>query len=131
VTALYEIVPAGQPIENDGIELKYSQVVPSESNFNDELLTVKLRYKEPKENQSKLLTQGLLDRGNAIENASDNLRFAAAVAEFGLVLRDSRFKGNANLGNVSALAGSSLGNDLKNYRNDFLDLIRKANRLKS
>jgi Ca-activated chloride channel family protein len=131
VTALYEIVPAGQAVENDGIELKYSKVEPSESNFNDELLTVKLRYKEPNENQSKLLTQGLLDKGNAIENASDNLRFAAAVAEFGLVLRDSRFKGKANFGNVAALAGNSLGNDLKNYRSDFLDLVRKADRLRN
>jgi Ca-activated chloride channel family protein len=131
VTALYEIVPAGQAIENDGIELKYSKVEPSESNFNDELLTVKLRYKEPNDSQSKLLTQGLLDKGNVIENASDNLRFAAAVAEFGLILRDSRFKGKANFGNVTALAGNSLGNDLKNYRSDFLDLVRKADRLRN
>ncbi len=131
VTALYEIVPAGQAIENDGIELKYSQVAPSESNFNDELLTVKLRYKEPIDSESKLLTQGLLDRGNSIENASDNLRFAAAVAEFGMLLRNSRYKGNASFGNVSSLAQSSLGSDLKNYRNDFLDLVRKGHRLRS
>ncbi len=131
VTALYEIVPAGQAVENDGIELKYSKVEPSESNFNDELLTVKLRYKEPNETQSKLLTQGLLDRANSIENASDNLRFASAVAEFGMLLRDSRYKGSANFDNVASLAGNSVGSDLKNYRNDFLDLIRKANRLRN
>jgi Ca-activated chloride channel family protein len=52
VTALYEIVPAGQTIENDGIELKYSKTEPSESNFGGELLTVKLRYKEPNANES-------------------------------------------------------------------------------
>ncbi|MDQ3061375.1 MAG: VWA domain-containing protein [Acidobacteriota bacterium] len=131
VTALYEIVPAGQAVENDGIELKYSKVEPSESNFNDELLTVKLRYKEPNETQSKLLTQGLLDRGNSIENATDNLRFASAVAEFGMLLRDSRYKGSANFNNVSSLAGNSIGSDLKSYRSDFLDLIRKANRLRN
>jgi Ca-activated chloride channel homolog len=131
VTALYEIVPAGQAIENDGIELKYSQVAPSESNFDDELLTVKLRYKEPNGAESKLLTQGLLDRGNAIENASDNLRFASAVAEFGMILRGSRYKGNANFSNVSSLAQNSLGSDLKSYRSDFLDLVRKGSRLKS
>jgi Ca-activated chloride channel family protein len=131
VTALYEIVPAGQSVENDGIELKYSKVEPSESNFNDELLTVKLRYKEPNETQSKLLTQGLLDRGNSIENATDNLRFASAVAEFGMLLRDSRYKGSANFNNVSSLAGNSMGSDLKSYRSDFLDLIRKANRLRN
>ncbi len=132
VTALYEIVPAGQQIENDGVdELRYSKVEPSDTRFNDELLTVKLRYKEPNDSNSKLLTQGLLDRGNSIENASDNLRFAAAVAQFGLLLRDSRYKGSASFGNVSSLANSSLGSDLKSYRSDFLNLIGKANRLKS
>ena len=131
VTALYEIVPAGQKVENDGIELKYSQPAPSETNFNDELLTVKLRYKEPNESNSKLLTQGLLDRGNSIENASDNLRFASAVAQFGMLLRDSRYKGAANFGSVENLAQSALGSDLKSYRSDFLDLVRKSRRLKS
>ncbi len=130
VTALYEIVPAGQSVENDGIELKYSQVAPSEAEFNDELLTVKLRYKEPNGTQSKLLTQGLLDKGSSIENASDNLRFASAVAGFGMLLRGSRYKGSANFANVGNLAQNSLGSDLKNYRRDFLDLVRKGSRLK-
>lgn len=129
VTALYEIVPAGQAVENDGIELRYSQVAPSESNFNDELLTVKLRYKEPSGTESKLLTQGVLDRGNAIENASDNLKFASSVAEFGLLLRNSRYKGTSSFGNLTTRAENSVGSDLKNYRHDFLDLVRKANRL--
>ncbi len=132
VTALYEIVPAGQKIENGGVDdLRYSKVEPTDTKFNDELLTVKLRYKEPNETESKLLTQGLLDRANTIENASDNLRFASAVAEFGLLLRDSRYKGNADFGSINNLVESSLGSELKNYRNDFLDLVRKANRLKS
>ncbi|MGI8640338.1 MAG: vWA domain-containing protein [Pyrinomonadaceae bacterium] len=132
VTALYEIVPAGQKIENDGVDdLKYGKVEPSDTRFSDELLTVKLRYKETNETESKLLTQGLSDKGNSIENASDNLKFASAAAEFGLILRDSRYKGNASFGNVSNLAESSLGNDLKNYRNDFLNLIGKARRLKN
>ncbi len=131
VTALYEIVPAGQAIENDGIELKYSPTAPSEADFNDELLTVKLRYKEPNGSQSKLLTQGLLDKGNSIENASDNLRFASAVAEFGMLLRGSRYKGSANFGDVANRAQNSLGSDLKSYRSDFLDLVRKGNRLRN
>ncbi len=130
VTALYEIVPIGQKIKNDeAIELKYSKVEPSETKFDDELLTVKLRYKEPNEKTSKLLTQGLLDKENSIENASDNLRFASAVAEFGLLLRDSRYKGNASYSKATSLAQSSVGSDLKNYRIDFVNLIGKANRL--
>ena len=131
VTALYEIVPAGQTIDNDGIELKYSPPRASETNFNDELLTVKLRYKEPNGTESRLLTQGLLDRGNTIENASENLRFASAVAEFGMILRGSRYKGSANFSNVTNLAQSSVGSDLKNYRSDFLNLLEKAKRLRN
>ncbi len=130
VTALYEIIPAGQKVENDGIELKYGQVQSSDSNFNDEVLTVKLRYKEPDSSTSKLLSQGLIDRESSIENASENLRFATAVAEFGLLLRDSRYKGTASFRNVTDLAGGALGNDLRNYRNEFLNLVGKAQRLK-
>ena len=130
VTALYEIIPAGQKVENDGIELKYGQVQPSDSSFSNELLTVKLRYKEPDSSNSKLLSQGLIDRESSIENASENLRFATAVAEFGLLLRDSRYKGTASFRNVSNLAEGALGTDLRNYRNDFLTLVSKAQRLK-
>lgn len=130
VTALYEIIPAGQTVDNDGIELKYGRVQPSDSSFNNELLTVKLRYKEPNGSESKLLSQGLIDRESSIETASENLRFAASVAEFGLLLRDSRYKGSASFRNVSNLAEGALGNDLRNYRNDFLTLVGKAQRLK-
>jgi len=130
VTALYEIVPAGQKIDNDGIELKYSKTEPVNTEFNNELMTVKLRYKEPNENESKLMTMGLLDRNNSIENASDNLRFASAVAQFGLILRDSRYKGSSSFSNTQNLANSALGSDLKSYRSDFLSLISKASALK-
>jgi Ca-activated chloride channel homolog len=126
VTALYEIIPAGQKVENDGIELKYSTVTPSETNFSDELMTVKLRYKEPKESVSKLLTIGLMDKDTTIEDASDNLKFASAVAQFGLLLRDSRYKNNANFADVIELAKNSKGNDLKNYRNEFIELVSKS-----
>jgi Ca-activated chloride channel family protein len=131
VTALYEIVPAGQKVENDGIELKYSKYESSDTRFSDELMTVKLRYKEPNENESKLLTTGLLDRNNAIENASDNLKFASSVAQFGLIMRDSRYKGSASFSNIQNLANASLGSDLRSYRNDFLNLVEKARALKN
>ena len=131
VTALYEIVPAGQKIENPGVdELRYGKVEPSDTQFNAELLTVKLRYKEPDGDQSKLLTMGLLDKNNAFESASDNLRFASAVAGFGMLLRDSNYKGAANFNSVWQIANSSRGNDLKNYRGEFLELVEKARRMK-
>jgi Ca-activated chloride channel family protein len=127
VTALYEIVPAGQKIENDGVDkLRYAKTETSVTNFNDELLTVKLRYKEPEGNVSKLLSQGLLDTGNSMENASDNLQFASSIAEFGLLLRNSRYKGSANYVNTLSFAKNSLGSDLKSYRKDFVILVNKA-----
>src|SRR5690606_4371531 len=96
VTALYEIVPAGQNLPNNGVELKYSEpATPTNTKFANELMTVKLRYKEPAGTESKLLTAGVLNNVRPIGQASANLRFAAAVAEFGLLLRDSRYKGNA------------------------------------
>ena len=94
-------------------------------------MTVKLRYKEPKETESKLLTIGLIDKGTAIENASDNLKFASSVAEFGLLMRDSRYKNSANFANVSKLAESAKGDDLKNYRNEFIELVSKSKQLKN
>ena len=131
VTALYEIVPAGQKVENPGVDdLRYSKVEPSDTNFNAELLTVKLRYKEPEGNESRLLTMGLLDKNNSFENASENLRFASAVAGFGMLLRDSNYKGAANFNNILQIAESSRGNDLKNYRNEFVELVAKAQRMK-
>ncbi len=131
VTALYEIVPTGTSIENPGVdELKYSKVERSETRFGNEMMTVKLRYKEPNGNESKLLSVGVLDANKSIQMASENLRFASAVAQFGLILRDSRYKGNASFGNINSLAQNALGGDLKNYRGEFLNLVEKAQRLK-
>ena len=130
VTALYEIIPTGQKIESDTVdELRYEKTESPIAKINDELLTVKLRYKDPNEKYSKILTQGLLDNGKSIEDASNNLRFASAVAEFGLLLRDSRYKENSSYENARNLAENSLGNDLKNYRSEFINLIAKAKHL--
>lgn len=132
VTALYEIIPAGQKVENPGVdELKYAKVEPSDTRFSNELMTVKLRYKEPKESNSKLLTIGVMDKNNSIENASDNLKFASAVAQFGLILRDSRYKGNSNLTSVLTLAQNSRGSDLRNYRGEFVELVNKTSGLRN
>jgi Ca-activated chloride channel family protein len=126
VTAIYEIVPAGQTVDNDGIELKYSKVQPTDTQFNSELLSVKLRYKEPNSDTSQLLTTGLVDNGQDIANASENLKFAASVAEFGLVLRDSRYKGDANVGSVLSLANLARSNDLNGYRGEFIELVGQS-----
>jgi Ca-activated chloride channel homolog len=133
VTALYEIVPAGQKIENPGVdELKYpANAVELVKMNSNELLTVKLRYKKPDETTSRLLSIGLANEGNAFEAASENLRFAASVAAFGLLLRDSRYKGNANWNNVLNIAQNSRGQDLKGYRTEFIELIGKSKQFSS
>ena len=130
VTALYEIVPAGQKVDNGGIELKYSKYESSGTNFGGEMATVKLRYKEPDGDNSKLMSIGVLDNAAAIDAASEDLRFAAAVAQFGLVLRDSRYKGDSNFASIRSLAAGALGGDARERRAEFLDLINRAATLK-
>ncbi|NNE65045.1 MAG: VWA domain-containing protein [Pyrinomonadaceae bacterium] len=127
VTALYELVPAGQRVINPGIDkLKYSKVEPTGEAFGSELMTVKLRYKEPDGAKSKLLKHGVLDRNASMEAASDNMRFASSVAEFGLLLRDSKYKGSASFDSIRKRAASSMGSDLKGYRGGFLSLVDLA-----
>jgi Ca-activated chloride channel family protein len=131
VTALYEVVPAGQKVENPGVdELKYSRPAEAAQGANaSELLTVKLRYKEPEGNTSRPLNVGVLDRQASYRNASDNFKFAAAVAEFGLLLRDSRYKGQSSYANAAELARASAGADLSGRRAEFVNLVETASRL--
>jgi Ca-activated chloride channel family protein len=133
VTALYEIVPAGQKIENPGVdELKYSQPAPEPQATNGgEMLTVKLRYKEPDGDVSKPLNVGVVDSSTSFRNASENFKFAAAVAEFGLLLRDSRYKGQSSYDGALELARASAGADLHGYRAEFVRLVETARGLSS
>ncbi|MCE2728090.1 MAG: von Willebrand factor type A domain-containing protein [Planctomycetaceae bacterium] len=91
-----------------------------------ELLTVKLRWKKPDGDTSTLLEVPLAEKGGAFAAAPADLRFAAAVAAFGMILRESEHKGTATLPFVAEIAGSSLGHDAGGYRAEFLDLVRKA-----
>jgi Ca-activated chloride channel family protein len=131
VTALYEIVPAGQRVENPGVdELKYAG--PSEEpqgTGTGELMTVKLRYKEPGGAESKPLNFGVVDTRAAYANASADFKFAAAVAEFGMLLRGSRYKGQASYDSAAQLARASVGADLQGHRSEFVRLIESARTL--
>ena len=89
----------------------------------DEYLTIKLRYKKPDGNKSMLLEKPVKGNVNEIEDASDNLKFAAAVSEFGMILRDSEFKGNATLEGAAQLAKSARGDDEDGYRAELIRLI--------
>ncbi len=126
VTALYEIVPAGHKVDNGGIELKYSKVEATGTRFGNEMATVKLRYKDPDGTESKLLSIGVLTNDRAVADASADLRFAAAVAQFGMLLTDSRYKGSASFGSARRLAESSVAGDAKEKRAEILRLIDRA-----
>ena len=90
---------------------------------------MKLRYKQPDGETSRLLERGVIDDGRAFGRASDDLKFAAAVAGFGMLLRDSPSKGSLTFPGVVELAESSIGPDPSGYRKEFLGLVRKAQAL--
>ncbi|HEX8069599.1 MAG TPA: VWA domain-containing protein [Pyrinomonadaceae bacterium] len=131
VTALYEVVPAGQSWARPGVDpLKYQTPPrPSARADSDELLTIKIRYKEPAADESKLLSAGAADRAADWQKTSDNFRFAASVAAFGLLLRDSRYKGAATYDNVAAVARGAAAQDPHGYRAEFVSLVETAQRL--
>ncbi len=124
VTALYEIIPAESDEKIPGVDkLKYqtNNVVKSK-----ELLTLKLRYKLPDETNSKLIEKQLKAGDFDEQELSNNYQFAAAVAEFGLLLRDSEFKGNANYSELIQLAKKAKGADNDGYRAEFIKMIKIA-----
>jgi Ca-activated chloride channel family protein len=131
VTALYELIPAGQPIEGPAVDpLKYQvERDLSSSAKSTEVLTLKLRYKEPTGSQSKLLEFPVQKTGKSFEQAEQSLRFAAAVAAFGMLLRDSEFKGDSTYEKVMAIAQGSSGVDPGGYRAEFLRLVKRAKAL--
>jgi Ca-activated chloride channel family protein len=127
VTALYEIIPvSADELLRATPELKYQESTMSAQAESDELLTVKFRYKQPDGTQSIEIVSPLLDESIALEESSDNFKFSAAVAEFGLLLRDSAFKGEATYQQVLALAQTSLGQDTEGYRSEFVKLVETA-----
>jgi Ca-activated chloride channel family protein len=147
VTALYEIVPAGvEPPATPGVDaLKYQKVetgnqmsevrdqkagdLKSEIS-NPEILTVKVRYTPIEGGAGRRLEFPLTDRGEAFSEASMDFKFAAAVAGFGLILRNSPDKGSATLAEVEEWAGQGLGPDAGGYRAEFIGLVHQAEKLK-
>lgn len=133
VTALYEIIPAG--VRSDFLKnvdpLKYqnNETSLSNSSQSDELMTVKFRYKAPDGEVSKLIEHPLLDKQISIAKTSDNFRFSAAVAEFGMLLRNSEFKSSSSYTNVISLARKAKGNDEEGYRSEFVRLVESAQSL--
>jgi Ca-activated chloride channel family protein len=130
VTALYELVPAGRPVPAPGVApLKYQKPAePAAAADSGELCTVRLRYKEPDADTGRELAVPVR-RGAADARPSDDFRFAAAVAAFGMLLRDSPYKGGATFEAVEASARAGLGRDPHGHRAEFLKLVRTAGSL--
>lgn len=132
VTALYEIVPKGvaMPVTGKVDSLRYQTVLPAitteQQTFSDEVLAVKVRYKAPDAEKSRASSFYLKGSPKAMTAASANLRFASAVASFGMLLRNSEYKGNSTYRSVLALAENALSDDIEGYRKEFLQLVSKA-----
>jgi Ca-activated chloride channel family protein len=129
VTALYEIIPAGVKssfIENVD-DLKYQKNPQIKSTVNSsELMNIKMRYKAPDKDESRMVSKAVSTQADSWENTSTDFRFAAAVAGYGMLLRNSEFKQNANYKSVLNWAESGLGRDKEGYRSEFLGLVRSS-----
>ncbi|MCP9766380.1 DUF3520 domain-containing protein [Lacihabitans sp. LS3-19] len=132
VTAIYEIVPFGVKSEylKSIDKLKYQKVKSEKEELamenSDEILTIKLRYKTPDASKSQLLQKVVFDKSVDFEKTSENFKMAAAVAEFGLLLRDSEYKGKANYDQVIHIAKEAKGKDEEGYRAEFIKLVKTA-----
>ena len=130
VTALYEIIPVG--IKSNFIEsvdkLKYQKEAPIASG-GEEMMTIKFRYKKPDGNTSRLLEHPVIDRLVPVAKTSDNFRFAASVAQFGMLLRNSEFRQSSSYTNCWNLGRSAMGEDKEGYRSEFLKIVRNAEAL--
>lgn len=123
VTALYEIVTSGR--HSDYVrKLKYqpNEVLPDVIQTG-ELATIKFRYKKPDGDKSILMTEVIPQRVETDSETSDNFRFSAAVAGFGMLLRESEYKGTINYDQVLTLARGAKGYDKDGYRAEFIRLV--------
>ena len=127
VTALYEIVPVNR--QGDYVRrLQYqqSEILPGVME-NKELASIKFRYKKPDSDKSILMTETIPNVHKPIGQTSENFRFSAAVAGFGMLLRNSEYKGSMDYITVLSLAKASRGNDGDGYRAEFIRLVELSN----
>ena len=131
VTAIYEIVPKGARTSYTGTTdaLKYQQNSATATSSSDEMMTIKVRYKEPDSEKSALFDLPVKAAFVPFEKCSENLRFASAVAEFGLLLRGSEYKGKATYADVVQRARGAFGKDEEGYRSEFVQLVKTAQSL--
>ena len=135
VTALYEIAPPGEDPGQPGVDpLEFQKSATGDRDLSSdrpELMLIKLRFKAPDGDVSKLIKLGLVDEGKEYLYSSDDFKFAAAVAGFGMLLRDSPYKGNLTYEAIQDLAAPAVSHDPQGYRTEFLKLVQKARELGS
>jgi Ca-activated chloride channel family protein len=125
VTALYEIIPAGVESDFYSIDkLKYQPATATASANTNEWLTVKLRYKDPGQSKSQLIVQTLSGNPRSPEQTSNDFRWSASVAAFGMLLRESPYVQNFDYRKVAALAQRAKGEDVEGYRSEFINLVK-------
>lgn len=124
VTALYEIIPVGvkSSFVKEVNELKYQ--ASTTAHQTTELMTVNIRYKPIDSNKSILLTKAIQNQTSEMASTSDNFRFSASVAQFGMILRNSAFKQGSSLYSTLSLAKGAKGKDEMGYRQEYVDLVR-------
>ncbi len=131
VTALYELTPTNSnaPVsaEVDPLKYQHAEIKPSALNSN-ELMTVKFRYKPPQQDNSLLIEKPVTTSG--VGQYSNNFTFAASVASFGMLLRQSKFAGTTSIEAVLEMAKQGQGKDPEGYRKDFIELVTKAKAIK-
>lgn len=128
VTFIYEIVPTGvkDPHNRKVNELKYQETNPVDDDLSNEFATIKFRYKKPDGDKSREMSHVILDQTKDITEASEDTRFAYSVALFGMVLKNSKYKGTGTLQDALRMAKESIGEDTDGYRAELIDLIKKA-----
>jgi Ca-activated chloride channel family protein len=131
VTAIYEIVPIGAPMPEgfDIDPLKYQKPERKEASLNDEIATVKFRYKEPNGSTSKLISVVVQNNPKPFDVASVDTRFSAAVASWAMLLRNSPFKGTTSYEQIITWGLAGRGTDEFGYRAEFIQLVRLSKEL--
>ena len=128
VTAIYEIIPVDSDMDVPSADLKYSDgadnEIYGEGSYNDELFTLRVRYKEPDEDDSKLV-DFVCKTDSYSEDGSDNLRWAASVAAFGMYLKDSEYMGDTNKRLILSLAESVKDSKNDEYKQEYIDLVNE------
>jgi Ca-activated chloride channel family protein len=127
VTALYEIIPIGVESTYIPSDLKYTKTKKEIANYDDELATIKFRYKKPDGEKSIEMIKTIDNKYVALDKSSADFKFSTAVAWFGLKLRESKLISNTSQSEIRKLAKSGLSNDDEGYKSEFIRLVDAVN----